>query len=44
VLEAGGGRGVGAQDADALPCGLGELALDRALTIIGWYQTSSSTT
>ncbi|GAB2859304.1 hypothetical protein GCM10027074_27970 [Streptomyces deserti] len=25
VLEAGGGRGVGAEDADALACGLGEL-------------------
>ena len=27
VLEAGGGRGVGAEDADPLPCGLGELGV-----------------
>ena len=43
VLEAGGGRAVAAEDADALPCGLGDLAMPWALAIVDWYQTSSST-
>ena len=43
VLEAGGG-GAGAEDADPLPGGSTSWAVDRALAIIAWYQTSLSTT
>ncbi|GAA3477036.1 hypothetical protein GCM10018966_015650 [Streptomyces yanii] len=44
VLEAGGGRCVGAEDADALPCGLDEVGVAAAPTITDWYRTSSSAT